>query len=338
MSSDTVTLTLDEGRALSMAALQAAGADAENARATTDIMMRAERDRCASHGLFRLQGYCKSLRSGKVNGAARPELSDPAPAVLRVDAKGGLAPLALEAGLPRLAEKARETGIAAMGIVDTYHFAALWPEVETLAEWGLSGFACTQASPMVAPAGGKSPFFGTNPIAFSWPRPGTDPYVFDQATAAMARGEVQIHARDGHDVPLGVGIDADGNPTTDPNEVLKGAQLSFGGYKGSNIALMVELLAGGLIGSVFSVEAGRIDNKDGGPPVGGEFVLAIDPNRFGGAEAWADHCARLFDELEAMDGVRLPGQRRRKARAETPTAGFTLPKSLHDTVVELAGA
>lgn len=335
--SDTVTLSLTEATALSTAALTANGADAENARAVTDIMIRAERDRCASHGLFRLPGYCASLKSGKVKGTARPVASEIAPGAVRVSGDGGFAPLALEVGLPVLAKKAKSQGIAGMGLVDIYHFAALWPEVETLAEQGLCAFAFTQASPMVAPAGGIKPFFGTNPMAFSWPRPGKDPYVFDQASAAMARGDVMIHARDGHPVPPGTGIDVDGNPTTDPAEVLKGAQSPFGGYKGSNIALMVELLAGGLIGSVFSAEAGRLDNKDGGPPIGGEFIMAIDPSHFGDADHWAQHCEALFDELTAMEGVRLPGQRRRKARTETPTTGIVLPRSLVDTINGLVG-
>lgn len=335
---DTVALTLEEARTLSEAAFRRFGANEETARATTDIMIRAEQDRCASHGLFRLQGYCNALKSGKVKGDAAPSLSKVAPGVLRVEGNGGFAPLALEIGLPALAECARDQGIAVLGLVNIHHFAALWPEVETLALEGLCGMAFTQAAPMVAPAGGTKPLFGTNPMAFSWPRPGKDPFVFDQASAAMARGDVQIHKRDGKPVPIGVGIDKSGNPTTDPAAVLEGAQLPFGGYKGSNIALMVELLAGGLIGSVFSVEAGALDNGDGGPPVGGEVVIAMDPDRFGDKEAWASHCESLFTNLETMEGVRLAGTRRYTARAETPSSGIYLPKSLYDTVVALSGA
>lgn len=334
--SDTVNLSLSEAESLSLAALKAHGADEDNARAVTDIMIRAERDRCASHGLFRLNGYCASLKSGKVNGKAKPHLEVLAPGTLKVDADGGFAPLALEVGLPALARKTRDQGIAALGIVDMYHFAALWPEVETLAEQGLSAFAFTQASPMVAPAGGTKPYFGTNPIAFAWPRPGKDPYVFDQATAAMARGEIMLHARDGHAVPPGAGIDKDGNPTTDPNAILEGAQLPFGGYKGSNLALMVELLSSGLIGAAFSTESGARNIPDGGPSVGGETVIAMNPSRFGDAQNWADHCEVMFAGLEEMEGVRLPGERRRKARLETPTTGIDIPKSLYDQISALS--
>jgi len=100
----------------------------------------------------------------------------------------------------------------------------------------------------VAPAGGTKPVYGTNPMAFAWPRAGKPPMVFDQASSASARGEIQLHLRDGKPLPEGWAIDAEGKPTTDPQAALGGAQLTFGGYKGAAIALMVELLAGALIG------------------------------------------------------------------------------------------
>src|SRR5262249_11345017 len=161
-------------------------------------------------------------------------------------------------------------GVAVMAITHTHHFAALWPETEALAEQGLIGLACTCYMPFVAPHGGNQPIFGTNPISFAWPRPGKSPMVIDMATAAMAQGEVQIAAREGHEVPLGTGLDLNGQLTTNPNEVLKGMLLPFGGYKGSAIALMVELLSAGAIGERFSFEAAAADTKDGGPPRGGE--------------------------------------------------------------------
>jgi delta1-piperideine-2-carboxylate reductase len=155
--------------------------------------------------------------------------------------------------------------------------------------------------------------------------------VFDQASAAMARGEVMMAARDGHKLPDGAGIDAKGNPTNDPAEVLKGAQLPFGGYKGSAIALMVDLLAGPLIGEVASIEAGDADNRDGTAALGGELVLALDPARFGAPDP-IGHAERVFERLLQEEGVRLPGDRRFKARLQTPTAGIEIPRSLHDTI------
>lgn len=332
---DRETISLDEARQLALTALTRHGCDEMNAAACAGVMIAAEADRCESHGLFRLPGYVASLKSGKVDGKVRPEVTRPAPGIVRVDGKGGFAPLAIEAGRAPLVEAARSQGVAALALVNIHHFAALWPEVEVLAEDGLAALACTAATPMVAPAGGTRPFFGTNPLAFSFPRREGPPITFDQASAAMARGDVAIHAREGKPVPEGVGLGPDGKPTTDPAEVLKGAQLPFGGYKGSNIALMIELLAGALIGEVFSYESARRGPDDGGPPVGGELVLALDPERFG-AGAWRDRVEDFLAEMMQQPGIRLPGARRHRSRAETGHTGISLPRALLAEIRALA--
>jgi len=333
----TVSMTLEEAHALAVSCLQRHGADAENARAVADNVTAAERDLCHSHGLFRIPGYVASLKSGKVNGKARPSASDLAPGVIRVDGDGGFAQLAFEAGRGPLVERARENGIAALALGNTYHFAALWPEAEALAEQGLVAFAFTAAFPYVVAPGGRTPIFGTNPMAFAWPRPGKHPMVFDQASSTMARGEIMIAARDGHSVPLGAGIDRNGKDTTDPKEILEGgAQLAFGGYKGAALAMMVELLAGVLIGDKLSFEAEALDNGDGGPPIGGELIMALDPTRFGDAEGFAAHAELLFERMLADEGVRLPGDRRHKARETTAREGIRIPESLSRTLAELA--
>jgi len=379
-------LTLAEIRDLARECLVACGCDDANAEAVADTVTAAERDGAASHGLFRIPGYAAAVMSGKVDGGARPVVQRIGRAALRVDGRGGFAPTALQVGIPALAEAALETGVAALAVVRAHHFAALWHETEALAERGLAALACTAYMPAVAPAGAREALFGTNPISFAWPRPGAGelPVVFDMATAAMAMGEVQIAARDGHAVPPGTGLDAAGNATTDPAAIAGGGVLlPFGGYKGAGISLMVELLAAALIGERFSYEAAAADNKDGGPPRGGEFILALSPTKLsaGGPESgggdgdgagagdgnrdfdgdgagdgasprhprsprstmrggdesgggdgevdgegagevdgdggdWAQHAAGLFDRIDALEGARLPGQRRHRRRQD----------------------
>ena len=211
---------------------------------------------------------------------------------------------------------AKETGVAVLAITNSHHMAAMWPETEAIAEAGLVGFACTSYKPMVAPAGAKKALFGTNPISFAWPRPGKTPVVYDMATAAMAMGEVQVAAREGLKVPLGTGLNKEGKETTDPNEIAKGGVLlPFGGYKGSAIAMMVELLAGAIVGETFSYETAANDNNDGGPPKGGEFILAISPDKITGS-GWDKHAEEFFKKMKSMDDVRLPGERRHKNRLD----------------------
>lgn len=309
----TVSMSLKEIAELATRVFSKYGCDEANTRALVRTVVTAERDGSLSHGLFRVPGYVTSLKSGKVNGKASPNVSLKTPVIVIVHGDNGFAPLAIERGVPALAEAAKKLGVAVMGITHTHHFAALWPEVEMIAQHDLIGLACTCYMPYMAPYGGNKPLFGTNPIAFAWPRPGHDPAVVDMATAAMALGEVQIAAREGHSVPPGTGLDANGKPTTDPNEIVKGMLLPFGGYKGSAIALIVELLSAGALGERFSFEAADADNKDGGPPRGGEFMLAISPELLGGA-GWGEHCEGFFQRFEAIAGARLPGSRRHRNR------------------------
>ncbi|MEL6647452.1 MAG: Ldh family oxidoreductase [Pseudomonadota bacterium] len=329
----TTDLSLEDIHRLARDVMMANGCDAANADALADIITRAERDGSHSHGLFRVPGYVKALRSGKVDGTAQPVVTRRSASVVHVAGGGGFAPLAQSVGLPVLAEAALESGAAALSLTGIHHFAALWPETEYLAERGLVGIACTAYMPAVAPAGSTEKLFGTNPISFAWPRPGMTPLCYDMATASMAMGDVQIAARDGKEVPPGTGLDADGHPTTDPAKIAGGGVLlPFGGYKGSAIALMVELLAAGLTGERFSFEAAQADNGDGGPPRGGEMVLALSPSVIAG-EGWEAHADGFIARLQGLEGVRLPGERRHKNRQNTKPRAINT--ALLDTIRDL---
>ncbi len=311
----TIALSLKEIQQLALSVFAAQGCCPDNASALARTVTNAERDGSVSHGLFRVPGYIASLNSGKVKGDAQPKIDKKMASVITVDGDFGFAPLALERGLPELARAAAENGIAVMRVINSFHFAALWPETEYLAEQGLAGLACTAFKPSVAPAGAKQAFFGTNPLSFAWPRPSATPLVFDMATSTLAKGDVQIAARDGHSVPHGTGLGPDGEPSDDPAEILKGVLLPFGGYKGSAIALMVELLSAGMTGDYFSYEAAQHDNNDGGPAKGGEFILAINPEIVAGP-GWKDHSEAFIKTMKNLDGVRLPGERRHANRLD----------------------
>ncbi len=330
-------ISLKECRALAFDALSHAGVSHANAEAVADHITRAEADGCKSHGLFRLPGYVASVNSGAADPQAEPEIVDAAPGLAAVDARRGFAPLAIARGRGVLADKAREQGIACVTIRNSFNFAALWPDIEPLAEAGLVAFTFVNSQSFMAPAGGTEALFGTNPMAFACPRGGgRAPMVFDQAAAAMARGEIQIAARDGHTVPAGTGLGPDGQPTTDPAAILAGVQLPFGGYKGSSIALMVELMTGGLSGGFFGYESAADRKRDGGPSNGAQSFIAIDPGRLAGPGFLA-HVEALFDRLLANGEARLPGDRRLTARARTAEEGITVEDALYTTLQGLAG-
>lgn len=307
------TLTIPDIRTLVSTVFKDNGCNKANTDALVNTIASAERDKALSHGLFRVPGYVAALLSGKVNGKAKPEIIEKTPVVFEVDGHNGFAPLALEVGLQKLSEIAKTYGVGVMTIKRSHHFAALWPETEYLAEQGLIGLTCVSYIANVAPFGGSEAIFGTNPISFAWPRPGKDPVVFDMATSSMAMGEVQIAAREGKSVPLGTGLNFDGELSDDPAEIVKGLLLPFGGHKGSAMALMVELLSAGAVGECFSFQAKENDNGDGGPAQGGQFVLALNPEILAGAD-WAEHSEKFFAEYEKIEGCRLPGSTRHKNR------------------------
>ncbi|WP_044871209.1 Ldh family oxidoreductase [Pseudomonas sp. LFM046] len=334
--SDLINLSLDQVHALAMRALTRNGMGEDHARAIADTITQGQRDECHSHGLYRVLVCVHSLRSGKVDPLARPTVSRSAPAIVSVDAHRGYSLLAFQAGLPLLVEQARELGVAALVIRNCFHFSALWPEVEAIAAEGLVGLAMTPSHAWVAPEGGGKGVFGTNPLAFAWPRQGREPFVFDFATSAIARGDIELHARQGKPIPLGWGLDAEGAPTTDARAALEGAMQTFGGHKGSALAAMIELLAGALIGDMTSAESLAFDAGAGATPCHGELLLAFAPARFLGnaMEEGQRRAEQLFAAITDQ-GARLPSQRRFAARKRSEREGVWVEQALLDDIERL---
>ncbi len=329
MSNAKVRMTIDEVRALAHSVLEHCGLAPAHVAAVAETIVAGERDGCTSHGLYRLLVCARTIRAGKVAVDAEPAVLDSPAALVRVDARGGYAQLAFAIGRPLLEARAHRHGIAAMAITNCVHFAALWPEVEALAEAGLVAFACTPSHAWVAPAGGNAPILGTNPIAFGWPRKNGRPYVFDFATSAVARGEIELHAREGREIPEDWAIDAEGRPTRDARAALAGAMRTFGGHKGSALSTMVELIAGPLIGDLTSRESMAADGGAGASPLGGELIIAVDPAGFLGSRLpdELDRAEALFAGIEGQ-GARLPSARRYAARAVSDAEGVLVSASM----------
>lgn len=328
----TLTLSLDELHSRIVSILRGAGMNPVQAEALGRVIAAGERDGCKSHGIYRIEGVLRTLKAGMVDGTALPVLMpDDGRAIIRVDAKLGFSSPAFELGLPLLAERARELGLAAMVVNDCTHFSALWPEVEAVTAQGLAALVMCPSYASVAPTGGTRPLLGTNPLAFGWPRPSGQPYVFDFATSVAARGEIELLRRAGKPVPDGWAIDTEGQPTDDPAAALAGAMLPFGGHKGSAIGTMIELLAGVMIGDLTSPEVLEQLGTTTLAPFHGELIIAMSPEAFSAGRP-GDPFARaelLFDAITGQ-GARLPSGRRFAARAAAQADGVTLTQAEAD--------
>ncbi|MBL0375430.1 Ldh family oxidoreductase [Rhizobium sp. KVB221] len=322
----TTTLTITALQERVEAIFLKGGLNAVQAGAISRVIVAGERDACKSHGIYRIEGALRTVKAGKVNPDAVPELlPQENSAIVKVNAKGGFANPAFELGLPVLADRARSCGLAALVINDCTHFSALWPEVEGVTDQGLAALVMCPSYSTVAPAGGNKPLLGTNPFAFGWPRTGNPPYVFDFATSVAARGEIELHRRAGKQLPEGWAIDAEGNPTTDPDAALAGAMLPFGSHKGSAIGTMIELLAGIMIGDLTSPEVLDYLGTTTLAPFHGELIIAFSPEAFAAGRPGNPFArAEVLFEAIVGQGARLPSQRRFVARRKSETEGVTL--------------
>ena len=183
--------------------------------------------------------------------------------------------------------------------------------VGRLAERGLAALAATNGPALVAGSGSTKPVYCTNPMAFAAPVAGGPPLLIDQSSSATAFVNIRAAANAGKAIPDGWALDAEGRPTTDPFAAMKGALLAFGGGRGANVALMVEVLAAGFNGANWSLDAPPFGVGAEGPGTG-MTVIAIAPRLID-----PDFDVRLARQLERLSGeygVHIPGLAKAKAR------------------------
>lgn len=326
------TLTLDEVETLARATLERAGAASDAATSVARSTRAAERDGIRSHGLMYIPIYAQHLRCGKVDGGAVPTVETPRPGAVRVDAGHGFAHPAVDAGWPALADAAAANGIAAMSIRRSYNCGVLGHHAERMAQAGLLGLCFTHAPASIAPVGGRRPVIGTNPFALAVPDgSGGARLVIDQSASVVAKSEILLRQQTGETIAPDWALDADGRPTTSAEAAMAGSMRPAGGVKGFGVGLLVEILAAALSGANLSAEASPFSGTAGGPPGTGQFFVAIDPGAYAGA-AFDAAVARLCEMIEAQEGARLPGARRRQNRERTDAAGVRVDAALLDRI------
>ena len=322
-------ISLNEIETTTKTALERHGADGWIAAEVAKAVRKAESVGNRICGLYYLESYCQQLASGRVKGTVEPVVERSRAGAVTVDAKFGFAQPAFARGLPEAVAAARECGVASLAIGHAHTCTSLGYFTEQIAREGFIGIGLTNASPIVAPPGGKTRVIGTNPIAFSVPDgAGGIAMQFDQSTTTVALGKITMAKAASESIPEGWAVDAEGQPTTDPEAALGGSLVSMGGYKGWGFGLMAELLAAGMTGGVVSRDVKPLKAPEGPPHDLGQYYLLLDPSS---SPDFFDRLGQVAEGVALDEGARMPGQGKKE---QDPV---TLEDAVWNRTRELAG-
>ncbi len=305
--------------------LCSAGFSDGNAVALARQAVLAETLGQASVGVAHLSDYLEGLRAGRIDGRATPTLTEPAPTMILVEGHGGLPQSGFDLAFDDLVAKTKALGLCAFLQRGTTLCGSLSTFAWRLANSGLLCLAAANGSPLLAGSGSKEAVFCTNPMAFAAPQAEGPPLLIDQSSSATAFVNIRAAAERGEAIPEGWALDSQGRPTRDPKAALQGTLLAFGGARGANIALMVEVLAGGLTGANWSLDAPSFFSGDRSPG-SGLFVLAINP-----ALIDPDFGRRMAAQIKRLDGdhgVHIPGLSKARARRQAEDRGIEIDDAL----------
>jgi (2R)-3-sulfolactate dehydrogenase (NADP+) len=330
----TVTIGIKEALALCESAARGAGANEEVAVSLARSVVAAEAEGLTSVGLAHFVDYLDALEAGRIDGRAEPEITRPAGAIILSDARGGAAHTGFDRAFDDFVGTARKFGVAIFSQKAAYTCGALGYFAGRLAEQGLVSIASTNGPALLAGAGGTRPVYCTNPLAFAAPAADGPPLLIDQSSSATAFVNIRDAAQAGRDIPQGWALDAAGKPTTDANAAIKGALLAFGGNRGANIALMVEVLSAGLSGANWSLDAPSFAAGSQSPGTG-MFVLAIEPKLLD--PGFEQRTKSQIERLAKDYGVHVPGMGKDAERRNSLEHGVSISREVHDAIALRAG-
>lgn len=285
----------------------------------------------STHGSVRIPAYTDRLRRGGVDANAPISIVKNAPSLAVVDGNHGLGTVVGSKALEAAFEMVAETGLAYVGCRNSNHFGALAPYALQACTAGYVLLGGTNASTTMAPWGGKEAKMGNNPLCIAAPCADGMHFILDMAMSVAARGKIRVAHTAGSPIPEGWAVDSAGVPTTDPSAALKNFLLPVGGYKGSGLAMAVDILSGALTGARFLTDVSSWSENPDAPSGVGHFFLLLDPDRLIGSEAFAaamDRFKRIVLTTPASNPtspVVLPGQLEQERRRAAVENGIDLP-------------
>jgi len=295
-----------------------------------------------THGMARVRLYNTLMNTeGRINKIAQLKIVRDEPPFLMVDADYGLGVIMAPQAAELAIQRASQQGICVMGIRNSGHFGAAGYYAAKCVQKGFISLVCSNSGATMAPYGAKVKFLGNSPWSLAIPGGNRhpDPVMFDMACSEVARGKCETAVREGKQVPLGWGINQNGEPTTDPDAILKGGcLLPFGGIKGYCIALLVELLA-----SMLTFASSECKKGVGGVHENvGHFILLLNPARFGNLDEFKNSIDDYVDQVKALpraagvNEIIVPGELEARAIKNHSEKGVELDEGVVSSLVKIA--
>lgn len=328
----------DQLLAVSKAIFEAVGAPEDIAALVAGSLVECDLMGHESHGVMRIPSYVERVEGGLCKPAARPKIVRETPSTAVISGQWGFGQVVARYGAETVVRKARETDIAAVGIVECHHQGRLGEYSAMIAREGMIGMIVTggfgKPFTNVAPFGGAKGVLGTNPFSFAVPAGSHEPFVSDFATSMVAEGKIKVAQAKGVQLPEGAIVDAFGNPSTNPSDYLEGgALLPFGGHKGYALSLLADLLASRLGGA----------EELGKPPYTyGTFMMAVRVDAFRPYGDFTAAVDRRFQEIKAVPPapgfrqVMIPGEPELRTKAVRMKEGVPVPEAIWEKIAAIA--
>jgi len=264
------------------------GVPAEDAAIVGDVLVSADLRGVESHGLIRLASYYGSrIQKGYINPLTPYKIVHETPSTALIDGGNGCGQVVSKKAMEMCIEKAGTSGIAAISVKNSNHYGIAGYYAMMALEYNMLGLSFTNSQPLVAPTYGRTAVLGTNPISLAAPTNEAHPFVLDMATSAVAYGKIQLHEKLKEHIPVGWGVDEEGQPTSDPSKIKPGghgALLPLGGmeitagYKGYGLAVLVEIFCSTLSGGCYLGLVGSPAKPD--PTCVSHFFMAVNIDFF----------------------------------------------------------
>jgi LDH2 family malate/lactate/ureidoglycolate dehydrogenase len=323
--------------------LQKVGVSREDTVLLTDSLIEANLRGVDTHGITRmLCVYVERIRKGVMSAKSNLVVVREKASTALIGCHNSIGQVGAARAMEMAIGKAKQTGVAFTAVAHSNHYgmAAYWAMMAL--PHGMIGFSSTNAPATVAPTGGCTPMFGTNPFAVAIPAGQEQPFVLDMATTVVSRGRIVLHAKQDKPLEPGWAFDEHGVPTTDPHTALKGLLAPIGGYKGYGIMLAVDFLCGVLTGSNYGTHFPGFlaDNMIDPTDVGSVFAAVnvesfIDLPEFTAAIDKAIREIKTSTRAEGVKRIYIPGEIEFEMKTERLAHGIPIPESVVKDFVAL---